>query len=195
MPWLRQTREAATAARERWAARSARPPTACLAGLLVLIVLAAPGCVRRRMIVRSDPPGAMVYVDDQAIGVTPVATPFTYYGTRNFVLMRDGFETIDASRTIHPPWYELPPIDFIAENLWPFELRDERALDFQMLPKQSVSTEQLIRRADDLRTSAAQGHAAPLPSCATTNPVPPTQTLFPPPTYAEPIPAPTGQEY
>ena len=44
--------------------------------LLSLAVLAASqtGCVRRRMTIRSDPPGALVYVDDQQIGATPIST-------------------------------------------------------------------------------------------------------------------------
>ena len=33
-----------------------------------------PGCVRRRMTVRSNPPGAVVFVDDQEIGTTPAST-------------------------------------------------------------------------------------------------------------------------
>ena len=31
------------------------------------------GCVQRRMTVRSNPPGALVYVDDYQIGTTPVS--------------------------------------------------------------------------------------------------------------------------
>ena len=52
------------------------------------------GCVQRRMTIRSSPPGAMVYVDNQEIGTTPVSTGFTYYGTREFRLVKDGYETL-----------------------------------------------------------------------------------------------------
>ena len=47
--------------------------------LLAVIVLWAgqTGCVRRRLTVRSNPPGALVYIDDRPIGKTPVSTPLS----------------------------------------------------------------------------------------------------------------------
>lgn len=150
--------------------------------LVAMCWLAASGCVRRRMTIRTDQPGATVFVDQREIGVTPVSTRFTYYGTRNFVISKDGYETVAVSRALNPPWYQYPVIDFMVENLWPFELRDERILDFQLVPKQTVGTERLIQRGEDLRFGAAHGHAAPLPSgIDMSNPIPPVQSLFPPP--------------
>ena len=32
------------------------------------------------MTIRSNPPGAMFYVDDYEIGITPISTSFIYYG-------------------------------------------------------------------------------------------------------------------
>ena len=61
-------------------------------------------------------------------------------------------------------WYEIPPLDFFAENLWPYELRDEREVQFDLQPQQVVPTEQLLDRAENLRTSALQGTVAPIPS-------------------------------
>jgi hypothetical protein len=154
--------------------------------LVALFLLPSVGCVRRRMTIRTDQPGATVYVDQREIGVTPVSTRFTYYGTRNFVVSKDGYETVAVSRTLNPPWYQYPVIDFMVENLWPFEVRDERIIDFQLVPKQSVATERLIQRGDDLRFGAAHGHAAPLPSIVDpANPIPPVQSLFPPPSVWE----------
>ena len=49
------------------------------------------GCVLRSLTVNSEPPGAMVYLDDELIGETPVTTTFTYYGTRKITL-----EKVDA---------------------------------------------------------------------------------------------------
>ena len=70
-----------------------------------------PGCVRRRLMVRSNPPGAMVYVDNQPIGTTPCATNFTYYGTREIRLVKPGYETLTINQPIPAPWYQLPPIE------------------------------------------------------------------------------------
>ncbi len=48
----------------------------------VVLCMFQTGCVHRRMMVRTNPPGALLYVDDTPIGITPVAADFTYYGMR-----------------------------------------------------------------------------------------------------------------
>lgn len=138
----------------RWRA----PLVLLLAGALVL---GPSGCVRRRLTVRSNPPGALVFIDDQEIGFTPVSTPFTYYGTRNIKLVKDGFETLAVKQKFKTPWYEVPPVDFVTENFWPKELRDERTLDFQLVPQQIVPTDKLIERAQSMRGNVQQGTFAP----------------------------------
>ncbi len=125
--------------------------------LAVLVIAAAPGCVRRRMTVRSNLPGAVVFVDERRIGVTPVSTNFTYYGTRHVQLVKDGHETVTEAYKFRTPWYQYPVIDFFAENLWPWEIRDERILDFNLPPQQAVSPTQVIQNAEQLRGEAQRG--------------------------------------
>ncbi len=128
---------------------------ACCLGLIAAL---AAGCVQRRLIVRSNPPGARVIVDDTyEMGVTPVAFNYTYYGTRKIKLVRDGYETMTVYQYIPPPWYQYPVLDFITENLIPWEIRDERVVQFQMVPQAVVPTEQVLRRAEQLRRSAHGG--------------------------------------
>lgn len=128
----------------------------------MLLVLAATGCVRRRLTVRTNPPGAMVYVDREPIGASPASVPFTYYGTRQIVAVGDGYRTETVLRTFYPPWYQIPPLDFVAESLWPWKIRDQRVVDLTMVAEPTVSTEELVGRAEDLRTQAAAGIAVPL---------------------------------
>ena len=59
-----------------------------------LILSFSVGCVQRRMTIRSNPPGALVYVDDYQVGTTPVSTDFVYYGTRKIRLIKDGYDTL-----------------------------------------------------------------------------------------------------
>jgi hypothetical protein len=141
--------------------------------LLAVLCSAASGCVRRRLTVRSAPAGATVYVDEQPIGETPVSTSFTYYGTRNIRLVKDNFETLSVKQTFNPPWYQYPVIDFVTENLWPWEIRDERVVDFPMIPQQIVPTERLLERAQELRDSSSHGVIVP--------PVTPGEQMFAPP--------------
>jgi hypothetical protein len=131
--------------------------------LLLLIFSAANlGCVRRRMTIVSDPPGAMVYVDDHPLGITPVSSAFTYYGTRTVKLVKDGFESVTEKHTFHPPWYQIPPVDFVAENLLPYETRDERILNFQLSPQRIVPTDELLSRAESMRSGGRRGMATPM---------------------------------
>src|SRR2546423_9240961 len=87
----------------------------CLAALC----LVRTGCVRRRLTVRTNPPGAQVFVDDQEIGTTPCSASYVYYGTRKITLVKDGYRTETVYQKFYPPWYQLPPLDFATENLLP----------------------------------------------------------------------------
>ncbi|HTU23935.1 MAG TPA: PEGA domain-containing protein [Pirellulales bacterium] len=119
--------------------------------IALAIALCAAGCVHRRFTVRSNPPGARVFVDEYEIGTTPVSHDFVYYGTRKIRLVKDGYETLTILQPIPTPWWDLPGIDFVSENLVPTEIRDHRVLDYQMQPQVIVPTEQLLTRADELR--------------------------------------------
>ena len=125
---------------------------------LILICLA--GCVRRRMTIRSNPPGAQVYVDNYEIGTTPCSTDFIYYGTRDIRIVKDGFETLHTKHAFHQPWYQYPGIDFVSENLVPGEIRDEHALNFTLEPQIIVPTETLVSRAENLRRGVQAATAA-----------------------------------
>jgi hypothetical protein len=131
------------------------------------------------MTIRTNPPGAVAFVDDQRIGVTPVSTSFTYYGTRKIQLFKDGFEPLTVKQQFSVPWYEYPPLDFVVENLWPREIRDERVVDFEMIPQQIVPNDELLGRAETLRSNAQAGHVTPLWTPPTGQPLPSTQ--LPPP--------------
>jgi len=156
------------------------------------------GCIRKRMTLRTSPPGAMAYVDKQPIGLTPVSTSFTYYGTRSLECVRDGHKTERFLRKIRPRWYSIPPLDFFSETLWPFEIRDERIIDVQLSPELEVPRDALIASGEQLRLQAGQGVAvsapptiaAPLPIIGEP-PIPANQFGSPPqpgqPSLAPPI--------
>jgi hypothetical protein len=150
---------------------------------LALACLAATGCVQRRMVIRSNPPGAMVYVDDYEIGTTPIAHDFTYYGTRKIRLVKDGYETLTVMQSIPAPWYQIPPLDFVSENLVPGELRDRRTLLYTLRPQMIVPPEELRGRAEELRGRSRTPLAPAPPGAAplTTTPAMAPPTLNSPP--------------
>jgi hypothetical protein len=152
-------------------------------GLVLWLVVACAGgagCVQRRLTIRSNPPGALVYVDDYQVGTTPVSTDFIYYGNRKVRLVKSGYETLTVIQPIPAPWYQYPVIDFVSENLVPGEIRDERVVEYQLQPQIIVPSQQLLGRAENLRRSSAAPQS-PLP------PVP--ATTFPPPAARPGMPA------
>ncbi len=141
--------------------------------------------------VRSNPPGAMVYVDNQPVGTTPCATDFIYYGTREIRLIKPGYETLTVNQPIPAPWYEIPPLDFVSENLAPQKIQDYRTVSFNLVPQVIVPTEQLLGRAEQLRQNTQQG--AVLPAAATSVPGITTPVIPALPTI--PTDSPAGPEF
>ena len=92
-----------------------RAPSLGIMLWVTVVLLVSIGCVQRRMTVRSNPPGALVYVDDYQIGTTPVSTDFVYYGTRKIRLIKDGYDTLTVQQPFPVPWYEIFPLDFVTE--------------------------------------------------------------------------------
>ena len=118
----------------------------------VVAVAASTGCVRRELTIESDPPGALVFLNDQEIGRTPVTRSFTFYGTYDVVLRLEGYDTLRAKKLVLAPWWQWVPIDFAAEF---FPLTDRQTARFVL--QRSVEPgfdppETLLERAAELRS-------------------------------------------
>jgi hypothetical protein len=104
------------------------------------------GCVQRKLTVQSDPPGALVYLNDQEIGRTPFTRDFTWYGAYEVAVRKDGYQPLLTRDTIVAPWWQWVPIDFAAEFL---PLTDHRTMSFALKPAttQPTDTADLLARA------------------------------------------------
>lgn len=129
-------------------------------GALILAGLSC-GCVTRRYVITSDPPGAIVYRDGQPIGATPVEEPFTYYGKYRFRLVKDGYQPLDVTPTLATPWYQYPGVDFVAENMIPYTYRDVQPLHFQLQPMETMRQDDIRARAEELRARGSTIQAPP----------------------------------
>lgn len=152
------------------------------------------GCVQRRLTIRSNPPGATVYVDNVEIGTTPVSHDFIYYGTREIRLVKAGYETLTVKQPIPYAWHQLPPLDFFSDNLTPWEIRDERDFVYQLVPQQPVAPEEVRARGEELRRGSQAATAiAPVLGgpVAVPTPVPSTGAVAGPaasPLVVQPLP-------
>lgn len=125
--------------------------------VLALCPVLATGCVERRFVIITDPPGAIVYDwKNQPLSASPADAQFTYYGKYKFTLVKDGYETQVVEEQVKAPWYQWVPFDFVSENLIPITFRDIRTFRYQLRPLLPVPPEVLLQRAEELR---ARGQA------------------------------------
>ncbi|WP_339735071.1 PEGA domain-containing protein [uncultured Gimesia sp.] len=109
------------------------------------------------MTIRSVPTGALVKVDGDEIGYTPASVDFTYYGTREITLTKDGYETQTVMQKVKTPWYQTFPLDAVSDNLLPFEVTNRHEFTYQLQPKVVVPTEELLNRGNLLRSETQIG--------------------------------------
>ena len=134
----------------RWIRYAFVVMTVCFAGV-------STGCMHRRMTIRSDPPGALVLIDGDEIGYAPAQTDFTYYGTREVMLVKDGYETVTTMQKVRTPWYQIFPLDFVSDNLLPFKVTNRHEFSYRMRPQELPPTDELIERASGMRSEAQLG--------------------------------------
>lgn len=124
---------------------------------ILLSSLLLTGCVHRRVTINSSPQGALVRVDGEDIGFTPASVDFTWYGTREVQLLKDGYETETRLVDISATWYQKFPFDFISDNFLGRHTTDHRRYDVQLRPKQQANSGNVIERGNALRSEAMHG--------------------------------------
>lgn len=125
--------------------------------LLAFFCASSTGCLHRRMTISSDPSGAMVMLEGNEVGYTPVSVDFKYYGTREITLLKDGYETVKVMQKVSIPWYQIVPLDFVSDNLVPFRVTDRHGFHYRMQPRRHVSQEELLNNANNLRSESRGG--------------------------------------
>lgn len=133
--------------------------------LFLLLLLCPAGCIQRSIRVTSDPPGAVVWLNDTEIGRTPTEAEFTFYGDYDVRLELDGYSPVHEMRRTVAPFHEYPGPDLIAEVLpHKFETVFEWHFDLEQIPERTQSPEQLeadlIERARQLRSQTELGKEA-----------------------------------
>ena len=109
-----------------------------VAALLVLCLLTT-GCLRRSLTIRTDPPGALVYVNDQIKGESPVTYDFMWYGWYRVTIRKEGFARVEDRKELRAPPHLWIPFDLIAE-MTPWTIRDDREWTYTLEPMQQLST-------------------------------------------------------
>jgi hypothetical protein len=117
------------------------------------------GCVERILTVQSNPPGALVYLNGQEMGRTPVQRDFTWYGTYDVTVRHEGYETIKKNEPVIAPLYEWVPLDLFSELL-PIPIKDRHVLtyDLKPMPPATEISPGLLMRAGELKGELESSH-------------------------------------
>ena len=92
------------------------------------------GCVTRSLTIKTNPADAMVYVNDQLKGKTPVTYDFTWYGWHRVMIRKEGYKRVDDRKMLRAPSYLWIPADLVMELL-PFRIHDNRVWEYTLLPQ------------------------------------------------------------
>ncbi|HEX5135759.1 MAG TPA: PEGA domain-containing protein [Planctomycetota bacterium] len=129
------------------------------ATLVALILLA--GCVERRLLVRTDPPGAEVTVNGEKVGRSPTTWRFTHYGDALVEVEKPGYEPTRQVVALRAPWYQKPGVDFFSDVLVPARIKDDHEVEIRLEPAARLTegerereVAELTRAADKLRRQA-----------------------------------------
>lgn len=125
---------------------------------LLVLCLMSTGCVRRTISIVTEPPGALVWLNDREVGRTPIEVEFLYYGTYDVRIVKDGYEPLITSGKADAPLWDIVGIDLAAELL-PLDLHSRVEWTYQLEPL-TYDESGLIQRARDLRTQVDAAVAA-----------------------------------
>ena len=121
----------------------------------VLTLSSSLGCVERTAKIQTQPPGALVIINDEEVGVSPVKFSFLWYGDYDIILRKPGYTTLKTHYQLNAPWYQWPPIDLVAETMVPVMIHDDQVLPpFTLEPEAAPSAENVVERAVELRERA-----------------------------------------
>ncbi len=97
------------------------------------ILLVMSGCVRSKVLVTSDPPGAEVTMNGVMLGETPVEYPFTWYWYYDFVAQMEGHQSVGERRRFRAPPWLWPGFDLLMEAM-PFYVVDRKKVHMVLPP-------------------------------------------------------------
>lgn len=140
--------------------RYSRSTTAVRLGTLAALGLLLAGCghVTRQMTLKSQPEGALVYLNGQEVGRTPCTVDFTWYGNYDVALRREGYQTLKTTQKVHAPWWQWIPFDLVSD-LTPGRKVDHRQYAWTLKPQPAADVPGpiLVDRANSMKPMLESG--------------------------------------
>jgi hypothetical protein len=123
--------------------------------LLLSVSIIMSGCVERKLTINTEPKEALVVLNDEEIGVSPVTVSFNWYGDYKIQLSKSGYETLITHRELKAPLHDRFPFDFFAQVLNPKRIVDEYEWSFDLNQAQQPEREDLIQAADKFKSQVS----------------------------------------
>lgn len=110
------------------------------------------GCVERKITISTEPSGALVLLNDEEVGTSPVTVGFEWYGDYGVQISKDGYQTLKTHQNLKRPIADRFPVDFFAD-IFSSKIY-EYSWNFKLEPLQPIDKEKLIKSAVDLQKQA-----------------------------------------
>ena len=82
------------------------------------------GCVERKLTINTSPADALIVLNDEEVGTSPVTIGFQWYGDYNVRISKKGYQTLVTHRKLKRPTHDRFPFDLFA-TLWPGRIVNE----------------------------------------------------------------------
>jgi hypothetical protein len=125
---------------------------------LIALAIAMTGCVERKLTINTNPPGGLVVLNDEEVGVAPVTVNFSWYGDYKVRILKEGYEILNTHRMLKAPLHDGFPFDLFAEILWPGRIIDEYEWTFDLAEYQAPDRDKLIESAQEIRKRTKDQH-------------------------------------
>lgn len=118
------------------------------------------GCVERKLTIITEPAGALVALNDEEIGTSPVTVGFEWYGDYSVRITKEGFQTLNTHQNLKRPLRDRAPFDLLDDM---FMTRiDEYTWTFKLEPYQQIQKDQLIDQAVKMQKQTAEELSKPM---------------------------------
>lgn len=124
--------------------------------LTLMTLLMFSGCVQRTITITSEPQGALVFLNDEEVGRTPLTVPFVYYGVYDVRLEAEGCQTLWTKERAEQPMWDYMGPDIIAEAL-PWGAKSRQEWHFKLPPAQPENQDAVISHAKQMRSMLKKG--------------------------------------
>lgn len=123
--------------------------------LLCAVLLLLSGCVERELTIKTFPDGAMVELNDEQIGYSPVTVPFNWYGTYRVRIEKEGYQTLSTAKELDRPAKDYFPFDLFRE-IFTADTIDSYEWSFDLEPYKNPNRSELLQRAETTKQQAIE---------------------------------------